>query len=113
WLVTCVLVATFAARAQDIPVFVSGEDGYGSYRIPAMVKAPNGDLLAFAEGRVHHAGDFGDIDIVMKRSTDNGKTWGALQRVAEYGELQAGNPAPVVDLLDPAYPQGRIFLFYN
>lgn len=113
WLVTLALVAAVAVRAQDIPVFVSGEDGYESYRIPAMVKAPNGDLLAFAEGRVHHAGDFGDIDIVMKRSTNNGKTWGSLQRVAEYGDLQAGNPAPVVDLLDPAHPNGRIFLFYN
>lgn len=113
WIVTVALVATLMVRAQEVPVFVSGEDGYKSYRIPAMVKAPNGDILAFAEGRVLHAGDFGDVDIVMKRSTDNGKTWGPLQRVAEYGELQAGNPAPVVDLLDPEYPQGRIFLFYN
>lgn len=107
------LAIALAVGAKDIPVFVSGEDGYESYRIPAMVKAPNGDILAFAEGRVYHAGDFGDIDIVMKRSADNGKTWSSLQRIADNGELQAGNPAPVVDLLDPAHPNGRIFLFYN
>lgn len=97
----------------QVPVFVSGTEGHKSYRIPAIISLKNGDLLAFAEGRVHGAGDFGDINIVLKRSRDGGKTWGALQFVAEFDTLQAGNPAPVVDLTDPAYPQGRIFLFYN
>lgn len=101
------------AQANETPVFISGQDGYESYRIPAIINVPNGDLLAFCEGRVHHAGDFGDIDIVMKRSTDSGKTWSSLQKVVDHDTLQAGNPAPVVDLLDPAYPQGRIFLFFN
>lgn len=101
------------AQANETPVFISGQDGYESYRIPAIINLPNGDLLAFCEGRVHHAGDFGDIDIVMKRSTDSGKTWSSLQKVVDHDTLQAGNPAPVVDLLDPAYPQGRIFLFFN
>jgi sialidase-1 len=49
----------------------------------------------------------------MKRSTDKGKSWQALQTVVDYDTLQAGNAAPVVDLTDPAYPKGRIFLFYN
>jgi len=57
--------------------------------------------------------DFGNIDIVMKRSGDRGRTWSGMQVVADAGSLQAGNPAPVVDLTDPAYPHGRIFLFYN
>jgi sialidase-1 len=95
------------------PVFVSGTEGYKSFRIPAIVRAPNGDLLAFAEGRVAGSGDFGDIDIVMKRSKDKGKTWSASVVVAGYDKLQAGNPAPVVDLSDPAFPKGRLFLFFN
>lgn len=98
---------------EKIPVFVSGNDGYKSYRIPAIISLPNGDLLAFCEGRVNGAGDFGHVNIVMKRSTDKGKTWSILQLVAENGDLQAGNAAPVVDVTDPAYPKGRIFLFYN
>ena len=98
---------------QKVPVFVSGANGYKSYRIPAIVSLPNGNLLAFCEGRVHGAGDFGDINIVMKISNDKGKTWGALQTVVDTDSLQAGNPAPVVDLNDTAYPNGRIFLFYN
>lgn len=98
---------------QEVPVFVSGEEGHKSYRIPAIISLPDGKLLAFCEGRVNHAGDFGDINIVLKTSTDGGNTWSALQTVVDYDKQQAGNPAPVVDLLDPAYPKGRIFLFYN
>ena len=100
------LICQLAVRAQT-PVFVSGAEGYKSFRIPAIVRAPNGDLLAFAEGRVAGSGDFGDIDIVMKRSKDKGKTWSASQVVAGYDKLQAGNPAPVFDLSDPAFPKGR------
>ena len=101
------------AQVKDIPVFVSGTEGHKSYRIPAIIGLPNGDLLTFCEGRVHGSDDFGDINIVLKRSTDKGKTWSALQTVVDADTLQAGNPAPVVDLTDPAYSQGRIFLFYN
>jgi sialidase-1 len=102
-----------SAQSNSIPVFISGTEGYKSFRIPAIIKAKNGDLLAFCEGRVHGSNDFGDIKIVLKRSADNGKTWSALQVVASNDTLQAGNPAPVVDLSDSRFPQGRIFLFYN
>lgn len=103
-----------ACLAQSAtPVFVSGTEGHKSYRIPAIISLPNGDLLAFCEGRVHGAGDFGDINIVLKKSRDKGKTWSALQTVVDADSLQAGNPAPLADVTDPAYPQGRIFLFYN
>lgn len=98
---------------EKIPVFISGTEGYTTYRIPAIIRLPDGDLLAFCEGRVNGASDFGDIDIVMKRSLDNGKSWTSMQIIADAGSLQAGNPAPVVDLTDPAFPHGRIFLFYN
>lgn len=107
-------LCTVTSFCQDkIPVFVSGTEGHKSYRIPAIIGLANGDLLAFCEGRVHGAGDFGDINIVMKRSSDGGATWAALQTVVDADSLQAGNPAPVVDRTDPAYPAGRIFLFYN
>ena len=115
-LITLLLLFFFCLQLFSqavIPVFVSGTEGHKSYRIPAIISLPNGDLLAFAEGRVHGAGDFGDIEIVMKRSRDKGKTWGALQTIVDYDSMQAGNPAPVVDLTDPLYPHGRIFLFYN
>lgn len=94
-------------------LFENGQSGYVCYRIPAIIKAPNGDLLAFAEGRVQNCHDFGDVDIVLKISKDNGNTWSNLQVVAENYALQAGNPAPLVDYSDPQYPNGRIFLVYN
>ncbi|MCY4779761.1 sialidase family protein [Sphingobacterium sp. UT-1RO-CII-1] len=108
-----VITTIFGGHAQEVTVFKSGEDGYKSYRIPAMVKNKNGDIIAFSEGRVDHAGDYGNVNIVYKISKDNGKTWGALQVAAKNEKLQAGNPAPVVDVYDPVYPEGRIFLFYN
>ncbi len=98
---------------QKIPVFVSATDGYKSYRIPAIVALPNGDLLAFCEGRLNGSSDFGNIDIVMKKSKSKGETWSKLQVIVDADSLQAGNAAPVVDLTDPAYPKGRVFLFYN
>ncbi len=110
-LVISFCISTFCQN--KIPVFVSGTEGHKSYRIPAIINLPNGDILAFCEGRVNGAGDFGDINIVMKSSRDNGRTWSALQTIVDNDKLQAGNPAPVVDVSDPAYPQGRIFLFYN
>jgi len=105
--------SAFSQITERVQVFVSDTEGHKSYRIPAIIRAPGGELIAFCEGRVHDAGDFGDINIMMKRSADHGATWSALQTVVDYESLQAGNPAPVVDLTDPAFPQGRIFLFYN
>ena len=101
------------AQTTGTTVFESGTEGHKIYRIPAIVGLPNKTLLAFCEGRVNGSGDFGDINIVLKKSTDGGATWSALSTVIDYNNLQAGNPAPVVDLTDPRYPAGRIFLFYN
>jgi sialidase-1 len=52
-----------------------------NYRIPAILAAPNGDLLIFAERRNDGPGDIGDHDIVLKRSRDLGKTWSEEQVV--------------------------------
>ncbi|WP_428331512.1 sialidase family protein [Mucilaginibacter sp.] len=106
-------MAVAGAQPKEVPVFASGTEGYKTFRIPAIIKAPNGSLLAFCEGRVNGGGDFGNIQIVLKRSSDNGKTWSALQIVASNDTLQTDNAAPVVDSTDPRYPKGRIFLFYN
>lgn len=86
-----------AAVLTQTDVFVSGQDGYNTFRIPAIVRADNGDLLAFAEGRVNSSSDHGDIDIVMKRSTDQGATWGSLQVVHDNWHNVAGNPVPILD----------------
>lgn len=68
--------------------------------------------MAFAEGRRNSCRDFGDIQIVMRTSRNDGKTWSPLRIVASNGKLQADNAVPIVDTLDPKYPKGRIFLIY-
>lgn len=107
------LLITYQLKAQETLVFEGGKEGHKIYRIPAIINLPSGDLLAFAEGRVNGSDDYGDVNLVFKRSKDQGATWSALELLVDYDSLQAGNPAPVVDLFDPAYPAGVVYLFYN
>ncbi len=78
-------------------LFESGKEGYECYRIPAIVTISGRTILAFAEGRKNDCSDTGDIDLVLKRSEDGGKTWSVLLVVWDDGENTCGNPAPVVD----------------
>jgi sialidase-1 len=87
--------AADAGCTSSVP-FVSGTDGYGVFRIPAVLQSPDGYVLAFAEGR-SSGSDTGNIDIVLKRSNDGGCTWGPLQVVSDMGANTIGNPAPVFD----------------
>jgi sialidase-1 len=86
-----------AAGLSETDVFRAGEGGYHTYRIPALIVTAKGTLLAFCEGRRNSASDSGDIDLLLRRSFDGGKTWGAVQVVADLGSDTIGNPAPVVD----------------
>ncbi|MFF9003438.1 exo-alpha-sialidase [Streptomyces achromogenes] len=90
---------------QQVLFKAARDPGYACFRIPAVVRTTDGTLLAFAEGRVLNCGDAADIDIVLKRSTDGGRTWGPLQVVTEGAGDTHGNPAPVVDR-----DTGRIWL---
>ena len=84
-------------KALKIKVlFRKGVDGYNNIRIPAICSTKEGTLLAFAEGR--EAGDKGDIDLIMRRSEDEGKTWGGINVIWDDKDNTCGNPCPVVDL---------------
>jgi sialidase-1 len=97
WLSMLIPLAATANGLQRTDVFVSGQEGYHTFRIPAVVVTTNGMLLAFAEGRKRGSGDSGDIDLVLKRSADGGKTWGHLQTVWNDATNTCGNPCPVLD----------------
>src|SRR5262245_9947522 len=100
-LVLPLLLVPFAragdARPEQVDVFVSGKDGYHTFRIPAVVVTKKGTLLAFCEGRKNSRRDTGDIDVILRRSLDNGATWQPLQLVADFGPDTVGNPCAVVD----------------
>jgi len=87
-------------------IFRNGENGYTVYRTPGLVVSKQGTILAFSQGRVEGQWDEGDIDIVLKRSTDGGKTWGPLQVIENDGLNPCKTGCPVV--LD----NGRILLLW-
>jgi sialidase-1 len=86
-----------AGAPSQVDVFVAGEGGYHTYRIPSIVATRRGTLLAFAEARRAGAGDAGDIDLVLRRSRDEGRTWSPMRVVGDNGPNTFGNPCPVID----------------
>lgn len=78
-------------------LFEPGESNYNCFRIPAVVSTNNGTVLAFAEAREKSCSDTGNIDLVLKKSYDNGKTWSQLIVIWDDGNNVCGNPTPVVD----------------
>jgi sialidase-1 len=107
-LTTLLLTATALAAAEPTfsDVFVNQTDGYAVFRIPSVVVTKKGAVLAFAEGRKSMA-DQAQNNIVAKRSTNGGATWGALQVVAADGANSLNNPTAL------ATADGRVFLMWQ
>jgi len=108
WIWAATLIVAFPAMAEVemTDVFASEAEGYPSIRIPAIVRAKSGALLAFAEGR--QGGDHSENDIVFKRGSEDGSTWNELQVVAEMGGDSLNDPIGVVD-----ERTGRVWLMYQ
>lgn len=97
------------SEGESVP-FVSGTGGYHTFRIPVLIRAADGSLLALCEGRVTSHRDHGNIDIVSRRSRDEGATWEPMELVQEEGgeaPITIGNPVPIVDS-----KTGRIHLVF-
>ncbi len=84
-----------ASMPKETVLYSKGTPPYNNYRIPALITTPKGALLAFCEGR--EAGDAGDIDTLVRRSEDGGKTWSPQEVVWNDGRNTCGNPCPVID----------------
>ena len=104
WTLAIVASSGALASPQPVPavpqytdVYRSSEAGYNTFRIPSVIAARDGTLLAFAEARRAGAADAGDIDLVVKRSKDGGASWSAMQIVGDNGPNTFGNPCPVLD----------------
>ncbi len=99
-----------AVTLRQLDIFVSGTDGYHTFRIPSLIATPSGVLLAFCEGRKSGRSDTGDIDIVLKRSFDGGMLWQPMEVIWDDGDNVCGNPCPVID---PATGAIHLLLTHN
>ena len=100
------LLFPFVSHTNELKyIFKSGSEGYNTFRIPSIITTDSGVVLAFAEGRKNSSSDSGDIDLVLKRSIDGGKTWGDLIIIRDDSTNVCGNPSPVIDR-----KTGKIFL---
>ena len=109
YLLSVMLLLPLAGCAQSTSlrkdVFVSGTDSYHTYRIPALIAMPTGTLLVFCEGRRNNHEDTGDVDLLLKRSNDGGRTWSSAQVVQGQGgdsNITIGNPCPILDTANNA-----------
>ncbi|COE31252.1 sialidase A precursor (neuraminidase A) [Streptococcus pneumoniae] len=114
-----------AALTEKTDIFESGrngkpnKDGIKSYRIPALLKTDKGTLIAGADERRLHSSDWGDIGMVIRRSEDNGKTWGDRVTITNLRDNpKASDPSigsPVnIDMVLVQYPETkRIFSIYD
>ncbi len=92
-------------------LFVSGTHDTHTFRIPAVATATNGDLIAACDARRTGSGDLipqRTIDIVFRRSSDNGKTWTPLEILDQSDDGGCSDPSLLVDEVT-----GDIFCFYN
>lgn len=87
-------------------VFSAGDNNVNSYRIPSLIVAKDGSIIVFCEARRESWRDKSRTDIVMKRSTDNGKTWSTMQDLTHGSTGAFMDPTPLID-----HTTGRIFLF--
>jgi sialidase-1 len=90
------LLTTLPARAADpvkLDLFQANTAGYETYRIPGVVVTRRGTILAYCEARKLARGDWGQIDLFLRRSTDNGQTFGAPRRIATPPPDAQRNPA--------------------
>lgn len=94
------------ARAQQKPLEKTSEaitvfepgSSYATTRIPALVSTKKGTLLAFCEARANSTSDWAEIDLIMRRSTNGGKTWDTFVVIVPREKNKPlGNPTPIVD----------------
>lgn len=107
-----VALGASAAGAAEEPaltdVFVSGTEGYHTYRIPSVICTQRGTLLAFCEGRKSSNADQSPTDMMLRRSLDGGKTWTPMRVLVPGVPHAMMDPCPVEDRTT-----GRLFLVYD
>jgi sialidase-1 len=101
-LVLLLILAVFPGNAhaaagfvEKVDLFKAGEEGYALYRIPGIVVTTNGTVLAYCEARKNSSSDWAESETFLRRSTDGGKTWGSVQKIAHLGERLPRSPIAI------------------
>lgn len=95
------------AAVSEARIVFEPDGKYASMRIPALALTPKQTLLAFCEGRIGNASDWADMNLILRRSTDGGKTWSGITVLDTSRQSPVGNPTPIVD------DRGVIHLLYQ
>ena len=97
--IMCLLHGASAAAGEPFcetqDLFTVGDDpAFSVYHIPGIVVTAKGTVLAWCEARKRPAGvsDWDDIRILMRRSTDEGKTWSRPHSIADVAGPKQKNP---------------------
>ena len=80
-------------------LFEAGKEGYGQFRIPGIIVTKNGVVLAYCEARRNASTDWGQIDVMLRRSTDGGLTWSPMKKIIELEGKFERNPAAAAQKL--------------
>ena len=84
---------------EKVDLFEAAKDGYTLYRIPGIVTTKRGTVLAYCEARKSDKGDWGTIDILLRRSTNNGASWQPRVKIADVPGPKAKNPVALAQKL--------------
>ncbi|MHC4520119.1 MAG: sialidase family protein, partial [Planctomycetota bacterium] len=102
------LLAQGTGVMRKVRLYEAGAGGYYTYRIASLVATKDGTLLAFCAARKNRGGDWDPIDIMMRRSTDSGRTWEPARVVVHEKNMPCDNAMPIVD-----YQTGAVHLLYQ
>lgn len=109
----CLCAVSLATSAAAEPLldktdlFQAGQSGYETFRVPGVVVTGQGSILTYCEARRGSRSDWSDIEILLCRSVNGGRTWSPPVRIADAGKETCNNAVAIVDR-----DTGRIHFLY-
>ena len=103
-------------KTEEYGIFDMGDYGSFNYRIPSIVTTADGVVIAGADQRHDHWSDWGNIDTVVRMSTDQGQTWSDLTTVIDLKSQPYDSGTQSAFLIDPvmiATESGRVWVMVD
>ena len=93
------LASAAEPKLEKIDLFEAGKDEYALYRIPGLIVTAKGTVLAYCEARRTGKSDWDTIDILLRRSTDGGRTWSVPRKISDVPGPKSKNPVALAQRL--------------